>query len=278
MAEMYSDFASVYDELMDNIPYDDWTLYLKGLLSENGVNTGLVAELGCGTGNVTRRLKNAGYDMIGIDNSEDMLDVARQKDCSTLSNIEPVGDGEVSDNTQDDAKQILYLCQDMREFELYGTVAAVVSICDSINYILEDEELCQVFRLVNNYLDPGGVFIFDFNTRHYYMDVMGETTIAEDRDDISFIWDNYYDEETDINELALSLFMLADEEKRLYQKHEELHLQRGYTLDCIKRLIALSGITFVAAYDAFTHNAPDEDSERIYIVAKEHGKQEKENE
>jgi SAM-dependent methyltransferase len=275
MAEMYSDFASVYDELMDNIPYDEWTLYLEGLLAENGVNNGLVAELGCGTGNVTGRLSAAGYDMIGIDNSEDMLDVARQKDYKAAEDTECVG---VSDNASEDAKRVLYLCQDMREFELYGTVAAVVSICDSINYILEDEELCQVFKLVNNYLDPDGVFVFDFNTRHYYRDVMGETTIAEDRDEISFIWDNFYDETTDINELALSLFMLADEEKRLYKKHEELHLQRGYTLDCIKRLIALSGLTFVAAYDAFTHDAPDEDSERIYIVAKEHGKQEKENE
>jgi SAM-dependent methyltransferase len=276
MAEMYSDFASVYDELMDNIPYDDWSSYLHGLLTENGVKKGLVAELGCGTGNITRRLAGFGYDMIGIDNSEDMLDVARMKEFTDEDNPVQEQSGKTPEKSYDgnsDANtEILYLCQDMREFELYGTVAAVVSICDSINYILDDEELCQVFKLVNNYLDPEGVFIFDFNTRHYYRDVMGETTIAEDRDDISFIWDNFYDEETDINELNLSLFLLADEEKRLYSKHEELHLQRGYTLETIKKLIALSGLKFVAAYDAFTHNAPDENSERIYVVAKESGK------
>jgi SAM-dependent methyltransferase len=247
---------------MDNIPYDEWVLYLRELLTENGVSKGLVAELGCGTGNITRRLSRFGYDMIGIDNSEDMLDAAREKEY---------------DGNSDGSPEILYLCQDMREFELYGTVAAVVSICDSINYILDDEELCQVFRLVNNYLDPKGVFVFDFNTRHYYRDVMGETTIAEDREDISFIWDNFYDEQTDINELNLSLFLLADEEKRLYSKHEELHLQRGYTLADIKRLITRSGLTFAAAYDAFTHNAPDENSERIYVVARELGKKEKDN-
>jgi SAM-dependent methyltransferase len=259
MAEMYSDFASVYDELMDNIPYDEWSLYLRELLKENGVEEGLVAELGCGTGNITRKLSRFGYDMIGIDNSEDMLEAARQKDPE-------------HENAADAGHEILYLCQDMREFELYGTVAAVVSICDSINYILDDEELCQVFKLVNNYLDPKGVFVFDFNTRHYYRDVMGETTIAEDRDDISFIWDNFYDEETDINQLDLSLFLLADEEKSLYRKHEEVHLQKGYTLDDMKRLIGLSGLTFIAAYDAFSHNAPDENSERIYVIAGEQGK------
>jgi SAM-dependent methyltransferase len=262
MAEMYSDFAAVYDELMDNIPYDDWFSYLHELLKENGVENGLVAELGCGTGNITRRLSAAGYDMIGIDNSEDMLDVARQKAYDEASNS---------------GTDILYLCQDMREFELYGTVAAVVSICDSVNYIINDDELCRVFGLVNNYLDPDGVFIFDFNTRHYYRDVMGETTIAEDREDVSFIWDNFYDEETDINELNLSLFLLADEEKKLYSKHEELHLQRGYTLDTVKELIERSGLTFAAAYDAFTHDEPDDNSERIYVIARESRKKEKDS-
>jgi hypothetical protein len=156
-------------------------------------------------------------------------------------------------------------------------VAAVVSICDSVNYIINDDELCRVFGLVNNYLDPDGVFIFDFNTRHYYRDVMGETTIAEDREDVSFIWDNFYDEETDINELNLSLFLLADEEKKLYSKHEELHLQRGYTLDTVKELIERSGLTFAAAYDAFTHDEPDDNSERIYVIARESRKKEKDS-
>lgn len=93
----------------------------------------------------------------------------------------------------------------MREFELYGTVSAIISVCDSINYILDKKELTEVFRLVNNYLDPKGIFIFDFNTRHYYLDIVADATIAEDREDISFIWDNLYDAEENINELYLSL-------------------------------------------------------------------------
>ncbi len=253
MNEAYSDFAAVYDSLMDNIPYDDWFKYLHGLLTEYNISSGIVAELGCGTGTMTELLSASGYDMIGIDNSEAMLDIANEKKA-------------------DNGSSSLYLCQDMREFELYGTVAACVSICDSINYITDTEDLLTVFKLVNNYLDPKGLFIFDFNTRHYYKDVVSDTTIAEDRDDISFIWDNYYDEENDINELSLSLFIKEYGSENLFRKHEELHLQRGYTLSEIKELINKSGLTFVAAYDAFTKNRADEDCERIYIIARENGK------
>ena len=141
----YESFASVYDMFMDNIPYREWCRYLIGLLQEYGVQDGLVLELGCGTGKATRLLSRAGYDMIGIDNSPDMLEIALEKE------------GKIKED-------ILYLLQDMRSFELYGTVRAVVSICDSMNYIIEPDDLLKVFQLVNNYLDPGGVFIFDMNT------------------------------------------------------------------------------------------------------------------
>ena len=172
----YESFARVYDMFMDNIPYKEWCNYLTGLLKEYEVEDGLVLELGCGTGNATRLLSDAGYDMIGVDNAPDMLEIALEK-------------------KEEEGQDILYLCQDMREFELYGTVKAIVSICDSMNYITEDEDLLEVFKLVNNYLDPEGVFIFDLNTVYKYEKILGEQTIAENREDASFIWDNYYDEE-----------------------------------------------------------------------------------
>ena len=253
MADAYDIFAQVYDELMDNIPYDKWFCYLHELLREYNVSAGLVAELGCGTGNITERMAAAGYDMIGIDNSISMLDIANEKKYENESSS-------------------LYLCQDMREFELYGTVSAIISLCDCINYITEPEDLKTVFRLVNNYLDPKGIFIFDFNTRHYYRDVVSNRTIAEDRDDISFIWDNYYDPENNINELALSLF-IREGDGDLFRKYEELHEQRGYTLSEIKQLIEASGLKFVTAYNAFTRDAADDNSERIYVIARENGKE-----
>ena len=139
--EAYTSFARVYDTFMDNIPYEEWCEYLTGLMREYGVRDGLVLDLGCGTGNMTELLAKAGYDMIGADNAEEMLEIAMEK----------------RDKSGHD---ILYLLQDMREFELYGTVRVVISVCDSVNYITEPEELQEVFRLVNNYLDPKGVFIF----------------------------------------------------------------------------------------------------------------------
>ena len=160
----------------------------------------------------------------------------------------------------------------MREFELYGTVRAVVSICDSMNYILEPEELVQVFRLVNNYLDPGGIFIFDLNTEYKYKELMGENTFAEDRTESSFIWQNYYDEKKQVNEYDLTLFIREGE---LYRKFEETHFQRCYSLDEVKAAAETAGMEFVTAYDAFTKDPVKEDSERIYVILREKGKTEK---
>lgn len=252
MDDSYTSFAAVYDELMDNIPYDEWFDYLHELLSEYNIENGIIAELGCGTGSITERLSAAGYEMIGIDNSPAMLEIANNKKNANASNT-------------------LYLCQDMRDFELYGTVKAIISLCDSINYITDTKELLQVFSLCNNYLDTNGLMIFDFHTKHYYQKI-ADTTIAENRDNVSFIWDNMYDEEESVNELLLTLFLHQDNSKEtdLYRKYEELHIQRGYTLQEILSLVEQSGLEYVAAYDAFTHSPATEDNDRIYIIAREH--------
>ena len=250
--EAYTSFASVYDTFMDNIPYEEWSVYVKELLTEYGVTEGLVLELGCGTGTMTELLASAGYDMIGIDNAEEMLEIALEKKLSS-------------------GHDILYLLQDMREFELYGTVKAVVSVCDSINYIMEEDELTEVFRLVNNYLDPKGIFIFDFNTIYKYRELLGDRTIAENREECSFIWDNYYYDEEEVNEYELSLF-IREGESDYYRKYEEIHYQKAYRLETMQRLIEQSGLEYVTAYDAFTYEEPREDSERIYIIARERGK------
>ena len=143
-----------------------------------------------------------------------------------------------------------------------------------MNYITEDEDLLEVFKLVNNYLDPEGVFIFDLNTVYKYEKILGEQTIAENREDASFIWDNYYDEEEQINEYDLALF-IPEGKDGLYRKYEEVHYQRAYELELVKELLEKAGMEFVAAYDAFTKNPVNEKSERIYVIAREHGKKEK---
>ena len=286
--EAYTSFAYVYDTFMDNVPYGEWARHIREKLCEHGVTDGIVLDLGCGTGTMTERLAGYGYDMIGVDNSEEMLELAMEK--KTESGYD-----------------ILYLLQDMRGFELYGTVRAVVSVCDSVNYITEPDELEEVFRLVNNYLDPKGIFLFDFNTVHKYRDVIGDSTIAEDRGVCSFIWDNRYYEKEQINEYDLTLFipmenayvsertadsedallseegagdledtMFSEEEGgengSLYRRYTETHYQRGYTLAEIQELLERAGLVFIEAYDADTKETPNDTSERICVIARENGK------
>lgn len=246
--EAYTSFAEVYDLFMDNVPYEVWSEYLTDLFKEHDIEDGLLLDLGCGTGKLTRLMETKGYDMIGVDYSYDMLAIAKE-------------------HSED---SILYLLQDMREFELYGTVRGIYSACDSLNYILEEEELKQVFSLVNNYLDPKGIFVFDINTPFKYECLLGENTFAETREEGSFIWENFFDEDEEINEYDLTLY-IKDEDER-FQRFQEIHYQRSYSLETIQRLLDEAGLEFVAAYDAYTKEPIAEDSEKMLIIAREHGK------
>ena len=247
----YEKFAQVYDLFMDNIDYEGWAEYVTDRLREYEITDGLVLELGCGTGTMTGLLAGKGYDMIGVDNSEEMLAEAMEKRVES-------------------GQDILYLQQDMQEFELYGTVRAIVSVCDSLNYITEREELLQVFRLVNNYLDPEGLFLFDMNTIHKYRDILGDTTIAENRDEGSFIWDNSYDPENGLNIYELAVFL--PREDGLYEKAEEVHCQKAYSQEEIEELIREAGMELLEVYDAYTGRPAADDSERLFFIAREKGK------
>ena len=196
----YESFARVYDLFMDNVPYEEWGSYLTGLLREYGICSGTVAELGCGTGKMTRLLAAAGYDMIGVDNSEEMLEIAREAEyeADAWSAAEAWDEADETDALEEYAELgepdepeesdepdepdepdelpnggILYLLEDMRELELYGSVRAVVSVCDSMNYILEEADLREVFSRVHEYLEEDGVVTFDLNTVYKYRDLSG---------------------------------------------------------------------------------------------------------
>lgn len=263
--EAYTDFAMVYDTFMDETPYEQWCEFLMELFRKYGAQKddtrqensavmdnlrqerNTVLDLGCGTGTLTELLARRGYDMIGVDLSEEMLRIA-------------------VDKREKSGLDILYLCQDMRELDLYGTVGAAVSVCDSVNYLLEEDDVVQTFRLVNNYLYPEGLFIFDFNTIYKYAEIIGDTTIAENREECSFIWENTYYEEERINEYDLTIFVREEGDR--YRRFQETHLQRGYSLKEMRGMVEAAGLLFVDAIDADTHREVTQESERIYIVAR----------
>ena len=245
----YTGFAGVYDRFMEDVPYEQWRDIIVKELKNALIQDGLLLDLGCGTGTLTRMLADEGYDMIGVDGSEEMLMEAREKT---------------------DGTDILYLCQDMRAFELYGTVRAVVSTCDTMNYLLTRSDFIQTLRLVNNYLDPGGLFIFDLNTLYKFREVMGNTTIAESGEDASFIWDNFFDEETGRNEYDLTLFIRRED--GLFERQIEVHEEQGYTTEEVMGFLAAGGMEFVRVFDADTGGEPTDTSEKIFFVARERGK------
>lgn len=249
--DAYTGFAAVYDQFMNNVPYEEWAAFLAELLQEHGIAGGLLLELGCGTGTMTELMAARGYDMIGIDSSENMLAEAMDKRAET-------------------GLDILYLCQDMRSFELYGTVAAIYSICDSLNYILDYAALVQVFRLANNYLDPKGILLFDFNTAAAYRDPLRQVPIVETADGDTMIWENCYDEDSRINEHRITFFL--EEEDGLYSRIEELHRQRAYSLKEIRCALKEAGLIYLTAFGEGTRQAPGQDTARIYIIARENGK------
>lgn len=271
--EAYTDFADVYDIFMDETPYEEWCAFLDGALRRYRIREDVadelllqeqnsVLDLGCGTGTLTELLAAKGYDMIGIDNSQEMLQRAIEK-------------------KERSGLDILYLQQDMREFELYGTVGAVVSVCDSLNYLLTEEELLSTFRLVENYLYPGGVFIFDFNTVYKYAEVIGDATIAENREACSFIWENYYHPEEEINEYDLTVFVKDEDwnkkdgreqggsqRKDIFRRFQETHYQRGYRPEQMKALLEKAGLIFLEAVDADTQGEITPESERIVVISR----------
>ncbi len=283
--QAYDALAYVYDELMDDIPYSEWCEVIDSIIKKYGISRpidrtagpglfdvlkyddvrigedrelteeeilesekNLVVDLGCGTGTLTNLMYKRGYDMIGIDSSEAMLDVAQNKRHA---------------NEYD----ILYINQDMRDLDLYSTVGTIYSVCDSVNYLLRDSEVARTFELVARFLHPGGLFIFDFNTVYKYDKIMGDSTIAENREDIAFIWDNYYDYDSRINEYNLSIFVGQDDPD-IFRRYTETHYQRGYTLEHMLGFVKGAGLEVVLVRDSETKEEPTEESQRIFIVAR----------
>ena len=237
---IYGGFAQIYDKFMDT-PYDAWADYIAAIWRRFGASPKLALDLACGTGGLTARLAARGVEMLGIDISAEMLAIARQKN-----------DG------------ILFLQQDMRSFELYGTVDAIVCGCDGINYLLDESDLRATFALCANYLNPGGILVFDINTEHKFKNILGDNTFAATDTDAAYIWENTWHEAEKINEYAISCFV---EQGELYRRFDEVHEQRAYTPAQIEDALRAAGLKPLAQYDELTFEAPGPKSERVFFVA-----------
>lgn len=241
----YDVVSELYDRVNSHVDYEGYAARVVAHLRENGVPDGaLVAELGCGTGRMTRLLADAGYDMIGIDNSEGMLSVAQESS----------------------PEEILYLLQDMTDFELYGTVGAAVCFLDGMNHLTRTGELERCFCLVHNYLDPDGVFFFDLNTPHKFETEYGQRDIIiEDGDDV-LLWQNDYNRQRKMCDFYLSAFT-ADEDGR-YSRNDTWWRERCYSMRYVKSLLEKCGFADVRFMGETLADAPESDALRWYVTAK----------
>lgn len=245
---MYEGFANVYDHVMNNVSYEEWFGRLKHYLEEHGIKEGTICELGCGTGIMTELFAGAGYRMIGVDRSGDMLALAQNKKEETGSDI-------------------LYLQQEMEKLELDEPVDTIISVCDSVNYLLHEEDMISTFSRVKQYLKPNGYFIFDLKTSYCYRNIIGNQTWVEQDEEISYIWENYFYEDEDINEYILTIFK-KQPESELYEKIEEAHYQKAYSPKRLAELLEKGGMEMVECLDENMKTEPVANSERIYVVAK----------
>ncbi|MCL1941621.1 MAG: class I SAM-dependent methyltransferase [Synergistaceae bacterium] len=246
--EIYERFAEVYDACMQDAPYGLWAEQIEAIWNKHSFKPELVLELGCGTGNMTYRFAERGFDMIAVDISDAMLSVAAGKFPRLKGRIQ-------------------FIRQDMRELELYGTADAAYSVFDCVNYVTEDGGLLKVFMSVYNYLNPGGLFVFDANTEKKYARFAADGPRCFDSDKFSYIWDNAYNEDTKINECE-AVFFIRDEKTGTYEKFTEYHYQRAYSRGEIKKTALAAGFEFTGSLDASTMKYAGGKSERIYYILK----------
>ncbi|MCR8746190.1 class I SAM-dependent DNA methyltransferase [Romboutsia lituseburensis] len=246
--EQYSDFAFIYDELMNDVDYNGWIKYIEEIIEKENVKVQNILELACGTGNLTIPLTKKNYDIAGIDISDQMLNVAREK-------------------AEKEGVELVLLQQDIAELDFDVTnLDCILCACDGFNYITYDDDLENVFAKSHELLKDGGLFIFDISSHYKLATILGNNMHGENREDISYLWQNYFDDEQNLIEMELAFFVKDANGK--FDKFEEVHQQRAYTEDEIIESLQISGFTDIKVYGDFKFEKPKKDSERIFFVCK----------
>lgn len=240
----YDAFASAYDILNTEVDYPSMAAHIAKIFRFAGVPDGaLVLDLGCGTGTLTRELCALGYDMTAVDSSEEMLARARENICG----------------------EILYLCQDITEFELYGTVAAAVCTMDTVNHITDTDALSHMFDLLHNYIEKDGVFVFDVNSPYKFEHVYGNSDYILEDDGVMLTWQNYYRPEEGIADFYISLF--EETEDGLWSRSDTEFSERCYSLADLEGMLTCAGFEVLSVTDAYTDSPVSEETERFCITA-----------
>ncbi|MBO5315523.1 MAG: class I SAM-dependent methyltransferase [Clostridia bacterium] len=245
---IYDLLAPFYDAINADISYSDWADFIEKIFNkECKSRPELVLDLGCGTGKMTLELASRGYDMTGIDISPEMLDIAREQ-------------AEIG------GYDILWLSQDMREFELYGTVDSAVSCLDCINHLTKPSDVKKTFELMHNYLIPDGIFVFDINGKAKFENIYADRSYVMEEDGGVCIWQNYYDKKTKLCDFYITLFEECSDGR--YERYDDEQRERMYTVSEMRKMLLASGFEFIGAYSDFDFNEATDNSERIYIAAR----------
>ena len=245
----YGVFAKYYDRLMRDVDYAARADYLCAIFKKHalaGTNT-MLLDLACGTGNISFLLAKAGFDVIGVDASPEMLAHAISK-------------------ADSDAHNPVFICQDMRRLDLYGTVKAAVCTLDGINHLTGREAVLESFKRVSLFLEPGGLFLFDLNTPYKLSHTLLDNTFVYDLGDLYCVWQNSYSKKSNVCRFDLTFF---EKSGNTYLRSDEHFSEKAYSTAQIEKLLKLSGLTLEAVYDDMGFSEPKEDSERlIYVVRK----------
>jgi ubiquinone/menaquinone biosynthesis C-methylase UbiE len=248
LSSSYRQLADVYDHLMMDAPYDQWMQFAAEAWRCTGTSPRYVAELGCGTGSLTRYLLERELEVWGIDLSADMLGIAREK----VERSHP-------------RASVHWLNQDIRMLALPRQMDSIISFCDTLNYIPDAEGIQQVFAKVFEALKSGGTFLFDVHTPYKIAEVFGNESFSYDDEDVAYIWQSTYDEETETVEHNLTLFVAEGD--GLYRRFHELHRQKAYSLSDLQKWLDEAGFTVLSVTADFSTQPVRDNSERAFFVA-----------
>ncbi len=250
----YEALACFYDALTANVDYDAMGETLCALLAENGAGSGILLDLACGSGTLSALFAKRGYEVIGVDASEEMLAAAQEK-------------------RMEEGFDALFLQQKMEALDLFGTIDAAVCTLDSLNHLTDEAAFCEALRRVALFMNDGGVFLFDVNTPYKHAQVLGSHTFVYDLDEVFCVWQNSFDQTTQTTHITLDLFTPDEADGEVYSRETEEFSERAYDLGFIAERLKAVHFEVLQILDAHTRGPLRETSERALFVCKKHGTQ-----